>query len=73
VPPPPPPPPPPRCSAGLAADDITPPLLLPSRLTLRFFETSEECAAALREARREIWVSDLSQDAVCLTGEPMVY
>jgi tRNA G18 (ribose-2'-O)-methylase SpoU len=39
-------------------------------LSLRFFETSEECIAALREAGREIWVTDLSQGALCLTSEP---
>jgi tRNA G18 (ribose-2'-O)-methylase SpoU len=38
-------------------------------LSLRFFDSSEECVAALREAGREIWVTDLSQAAVCLTSE----
>ncbi len=38
-------------------------------LSLKFFDTSEDCVAALREAGREIWVTDLSQAAVCLTNE----
>lgn len=38
-------------------------------LTLRFFQTAEDCVSALREDGREIWVSDLSQDAVCLTTQ----
>eukprot|EP01047_Picozoa_sp_COSAG01_P020458 COSAG01_NODE_1165_length_11446_cov_16.276196_4_plen_131_part_00 len=38
-------------------------------LSLRFFDSSKECVAALRAARREIWVTDLSQGAVCLTAE----
>ena len=38
-------------------------------LSLRFFESSEDCVAALHEDGREIWVTDLSQGAVCLTAE----
>jgi tRNA G18 (ribose-2'-O)-methylase SpoU len=38
-------------------------------LSLKFFDTSEECVAALRDAGREIWVTDLSQAALCLTNE----
>ena len=38
-------------------------------LTLRFFDRPEDCIAALRDLGREIWVTDLSQEAACLTND----
>jgi tRNA C32,U32 (ribose-2'-O)-methylase TrmJ len=38
-------------------------------VTLREFETTRECIAALRDDGRAIWVTDLSQKAICLTRE----
>ena len=40
-------------------------------LELRFFESSEACVAALRADGRDIWVTDLSQAAVCFTNARM--
>lgn len=40
-------------------------------LSLRFFESSDDCVTALREDNRQIWVTDLSQGAVCLTAAPV--
>ena len=37
-------------------------------LALRFFTSSEACVAALRKDGREVWVTDLSQVAVCFTN-----
>ena len=37
-------------------------------LQLRFFADSEACVEALRADGREIWSTDLSQAAVCLTN-----
>ena len=37
-------------------------------LQLRFFADSEACVEALRADGREVWVTDLSQAAVCLTN-----
>ena len=40
-------------------------------LQLRFFADSAACVEALRADGREIWVTDLSQAAVCLTNAKM--
>jgi len=40
-------------------------------LTIREFETSELCIQALRQEKRTIWVTDLSQEAVCMTREAL--
>jgi len=39
-------------------------------VTISEFGTSAECIAALREDKRTIWVTDLSQQAECLTVDP---
>lgn len=41
-------------------------------LTIREFETTTECLQALREDDRQIWATDLSQEAVCLTKEALI-
>ncbi|KAL6049931.1 Autophagy-related protein 8 [Balamuthia mandrillaris] len=38
-------------------------------LSIRTFESTEECIAALRQDRREIWVTDLSLDALSLDDD----
>lgn len=38
-------------------------------LTVREFKTTSECLAELRKTGHDIWVTDLSQEAVCLTKE----
>jgi tRNA G18 (ribose-2'-O)-methylase SpoU len=38
-------------------------------LTIRHFDTTRECIEALRAEGREIWVTDLSPDAICLTDD----
>jgi tRNA G18 (ribose-2'-O)-methylase SpoU len=40
-------------------------------LTVREFDTTEECITALRETQHTIWATDLSQHAVCLTKEAL--
>jgi tRNA G18 (ribose-2'-O)-methylase SpoU len=40
-------------------------------LTLREFANTTECVAALKESGHEIWVTDLSQEAVPLTPESL--
>lgn len=39
-------------------------------LTIRHFDTSQECIAALHEEGREIWVTELSQEALPLIVSP---
>ena len=38
-------------------------------LTIREFETTSSCLEALKKDNREVWATDLSQEAVCLTRE----
>jgi len=41
-------------------------------LTIREFDTTKECLQALREDDREIWATDLSQEAICLTKDALL-
>jgi tRNA G18 (ribose-2'-O)-methylase SpoU len=56
-----------RCKHHLFAQRAT------AWLTVREFETTASCLAVLQEQGYQVWATDLSQEAVCLTKEDLLH